>query len=64
MLAKQVGPSWILPQIRRLTDDDQAVLGASYGHVYAIVLFDEVAWLGAHHRYKNYVKLATLRAVD
>ena len=33
-------------------------------HVDPIVLFNEVAWLCAHHCYENYVELASLRAID
>ena len=64
VLLEQACPLLVSRQIGCIADDDQAVLGSCNRHVDAVVFFDEVAWLGPHHWYKDDVELTTLGAVN
>ena len=39
------------------------MLGASNTHVDTVLILDEAAWTGSHHRYKDQIELSALGAI-
>lgn len=64
VLVEKSVPLGVAAQVPGVANDDEAVLGPRDGHVDAVVLLDEVAWVGPHHAHEHDVELSSLRAVD